>query len=207
MKDKLQKPRHKRHARTKDAILDAARKIIAEKGADGLSMRALAHRIDYSPAGLYEYFGSKEEIITAVCTTGHQRLWQYMSRVDPTLLPEEYLLQLGLAYIAFAVQNRDHFLLMFSVLQDDSREKTAVEIMAGDSSYGLLLKALHNGIEAGIFHTRPNYGLAEMGFNAWALVHGLAMLRLTHLQAYKSDFDSADRQALITFIQGITISG
>jgi AcrR family transcriptional regulator len=50
-------PRQRRHLRTKDAILDAARQIIAEEGADNLSMRGIAERIDYSAAGLYEYFG------------------------------------------------------------------------------------------------------------------------------------------------------
>ncbi|NJN55580.1 MAG: helix-turn-helix transcriptional regulator, partial [Anaerolineae bacterium] len=54
-------PRERRHLRTKDAILDAARLIIKEQGADALSIRAIAEQIDYSPAGLYEYFGSKEE--------------------------------------------------------------------------------------------------------------------------------------------------
>ena len=53
-------PRQRRHLRTKDAILDAARQIIATEGAEKLSMRAIAKRIDYSPAGLYEYFGSKD---------------------------------------------------------------------------------------------------------------------------------------------------
>ena len=51
------------YARTQQAILDAARAIIHEQGPDKLSMRAIADRIDYSPAGLYEYYGSKEEII------------------------------------------------------------------------------------------------------------------------------------------------
>jgi AcrR family transcriptional regulator len=197
------KPREKRHARTKEAILDAAREIIAEKGVNGLSMRRLARRIDYSAAGLYEYFGSKEEIITAVCQTGHQRLSQYMNRVDKTLPADEFLMQLGLAYIAFALQNPDHFLLMFSVLQDESGGMTAEETMNSDSSYGLLLRALDNGIQAGVFKTRHGYGLSEMGYNAWALVHGLAMLRLTHLQAYQTDFDNGDRQALLTFVQGL----
>jgi AcrR family transcriptional regulator len=30
-------------------------------------MRAIADRIDYSPASLYGYFGGKDEIIAAVC--------------------------------------------------------------------------------------------------------------------------------------------
>ena len=68
-------PRTKRHLRTKQAILDAARQIIAEEGPAALSMRALADRIDYSAAGLYEYFGSKEEIIAAVSDLSLIHIW------------------------------------------------------------------------------------------------------------------------------------
>ena len=107
-------PRERRHEKTRQAILDAARKIIATEGTEALSMRAIAQRIDYSPAGLYEYFDSKEEIIGAVCAQGHRRLTEYMQRADPDLPPGELLLQLGLAYVDFAVRNPDFFLLMFT---------------------------------------------------------------------------------------------
>ncbi|MCB0131629.1 MAG: helix-turn-helix transcriptional regulator, partial [Caldilineaceae bacterium] len=40
-------PRARRHQRTHDAILDAARQIINEQGTDALSMRAIAKAIDY----------------------------------------------------------------------------------------------------------------------------------------------------------------
>lgn len=51
-------PRERRAQRTRDAILEAARGIISKKGVEALSIRSIADAIDYSPAGLYEYFGS-----------------------------------------------------------------------------------------------------------------------------------------------------
>ncbi len=65
----------RRHVRTKQAILDAALEIVIQNGPAALSMRSLAERIDYSPAGLYEYFSSKEEIISAVCDEGQRMLY------------------------------------------------------------------------------------------------------------------------------------
>ena len=50
----METKRTKRHLRTKQSILDAARAIIAEEGPAALSMRALADRIDYSAAGLHD---------------------------------------------------------------------------------------------------------------------------------------------------------
>ena len=108
-------PRTKRHLRTKQAILDAARQIIAEEGPAALSMRALPDRIDYSAAGLYEYFGSKEEIIAAVSDEGHRFLFEAMSQADAALPPVDYLYEIGQAYIRFALEHPDYFLMMFTV--------------------------------------------------------------------------------------------
>ncbi|MCB0105373.1 MAG: TetR family transcriptional regulator, partial [Caldilineaceae bacterium] len=49
--DETLTPRERRALRTREAILDAARKIISKDGVDGLSMRNIADAIDYSPAG------------------------------------------------------------------------------------------------------------------------------------------------------------
>ena len=74
--------RDRRFRRNKQAIVDAALEIIREAGPAALSMRALGERSDYSAAGLYEYFGGKDEIIAAVCEQGHERLTDHMRRAD-----------------------------------------------------------------------------------------------------------------------------
>ncbi len=106
--------RTRRRTRTRQAILKAASEIVRQQGPDALSMRALAERIDYSAAGIYEYFASKEEIINAVCAEGFDRLAGYMRQSDPALPVADYLLAIGLAYIRFALENPDYFVLMFS---------------------------------------------------------------------------------------------
>jgi AcrR family transcriptional regulator len=47
-------------------ILDAALAVVAERGIDGLSMRAVAHRLGLTPMALYGYFRSKDELLDAV---------------------------------------------------------------------------------------------------------------------------------------------
>jgi AcrR family transcriptional regulator len=190
-------------------ILDAAREIIATKGIDGLSMRGLARRIDYSPAGLYEYFAGKDEIIDAVCDQGHQRLFDYLDQVDKSLAPTEYIQAVGLAYIRFALENRDHFLLMFTHMPADT-DKNAEEVEAqtgAGSGFGILLDGVRRGIEAGVFVIRPGFGVLSMAYAAWAMVHGIAMLRLTTLRSYPIDFEQGDREALAAFAHGLTKAG
>ena len=109
-------PRERRHQKTKQAILQAAQDIIAEKGADGLSLREIAQRIDYSPAGLYEYFNSKDEIIAAVCVEELEQFSTYLNRVPTGLPPAERIIQLGQAYLDFARNYPEQFVFIFTML-------------------------------------------------------------------------------------------
>jgi AcrR family transcriptional regulator len=201
-------PRTKRHLRTKQAILEAARAIIAEDGPAALSMRALADRIDYSAAGLYEYFGSKEEIIAAVCDEGQRYLYDAMSAADPGLPPVDYLYQIGLAYIRFALEHPDYFLLMFTVAPPPDiaavpEEAVKEAMQAEGSAYGILVQAIRRGIDEGAFPVRPGFGLDEMAYAAWTLVHGVAMLRTTALRYYPADLAANDHQVLENFMRGL----
>ncbi len=194
-------PRQRRHLQTKEAILDAALRIINEQGIQALSMRAIAEQIDYSPAGLYEYFGSKEEIIIAICQEGERRLRKALAAPPASLPPDEHLVAIGRAYIAFAMRNPQHYRLMFS---SPTLGGSLEELQTEASSFGILLAAIQRGIDAGVFKARPDYGQWEMAYSAWSLVHGIAMLRLTYLAALSLDFEAADEQALRTFIDGLS---
>jgi AcrR family transcriptional regulator len=197
-------PRERRHQRTHQAILDAARAIIHEQGADALSMRAIADRIDYSPAGLYEYFGGKDEIIAAVCTQGHRRLKSYLAAVDDRLPVQTYLVELGLAYIRFALNNPDYFLLIFTTTpQAPAGSDPKAELLSEDSSFPILLQAVSRGINEGAVRSRPGFAELEVAYALWGLVHGIAMLRTSHLQHQHADFDVVDRQALASLVRGL----
>ena len=202
-------PRERRHQRTEQAILIAARDIITEDGVDKLSMRAIADRIDYSPAGLYEYFGSKEEIIGAVCREGHRTLRRYMAQVDQALPPDQYMVELGMAYVDFAIHNPEYFLLIFTTMnsEPDAYKQTAslpsAEMMSEDSSFPLLLAGVERAAQAGTIHFLPGLGLLETAYAFWSIAHGAAMLRVTHLRYSHMDFDRADRLMFEAFVQGL----
>ena len=197
-------PRERRFQRTKQAILDAALEIIREEGPGALNMRALAERSDYSAAGLYEYFGGKDEIIAEVCQQGHERLASHMRQADASLPVVDYLNEIGIGYICFALENPDHFLLMFTAVPpSQDGDFSPEELLQGDSSFHILLGAIRRGIEEGVFPGRPGFGLMEMAYAAWAIVHGIAMLRVTLLRDYPMDFETADREALRNFARGL----
>lgn len=202
-------PRERRHQRTQQAIIDAARQIIRASGVDALSIRAIAEQIDYSPAGLYEYFGSKEEIVAAVCAQDFERFARRLGQVDTTLPPTEYILELGLSYIDFAMRNPDSFLLMFTTFplsqlnQQQAPDDIVASMKADDSAFAILVRGVQRCIDEGIYQMKPGFGVVEMAYALWALVHGLAMLRVTSGSLMPFDYNVVEREALQKFGTGL----
>jgi AcrR family transcriptional regulator len=56
------------------AILDAARELFVSEGFQHVSIRKIAERIEYSPAAIYSYFPSKDDIFFALAEEGFRLL-------------------------------------------------------------------------------------------------------------------------------------
>ncbi|MEZ4657621.1 MAG: TetR/AcrR family transcriptional regulator [Caldilineaceae bacterium] len=202
-------PREKRQQRTYQAILDAARQIITAKGVEALSMRGLARAIEYSPAALYEYFGSKEEIIQAVVEQGFERFTGYLDRVDKALPAAQYVTELGMAYINFAVQNPDFFLLMFTtaplagVYSDMASSTEAIAHLKAEPSFSILLRGVERAIAESVAKTGADYGAFEIAYALWTQVHGMAMLQVTNLRHMPYDFEQINRLSLHIMYVGL----
>ena len=57
------------------AILDAARDLFVAEGYQNVSIRKIADRIEYSPAAIYGYFPSKDDIFFALAEEGFHLLF------------------------------------------------------------------------------------------------------------------------------------
>ncbi|HEX5692844.1 MAG TPA: TetR/AcrR family transcriptional regulator [Roseiflexaceae bacterium] len=193
--------RQQRHADVKQAIVWAARALILEKGVEQLSLREIARRIGHSPAGLYEYFGNKEEIVAEVAAEAFAQLRLALERVPTGLPPAQRLVELGLAYVAFARQQPEQFLLIFSRLP--SQRSSLEAPLSSNSPFALVRDAVQHATDTGAIVARAGYGVEEIGYSLWALAHGLAMLQQTHLRGFQADFTSADRRALEQFVAGL----
>src|SRR5438477_1714795 len=79
-----------RHERDREAvhraILDAARDLFVRDGYQNVSIRKIAERIEYSPAAIYGYFPSKDDIFFALAEEGFRLL--YGDRAEYTALDE-----------------------------------------------------------------------------------------------------------------------
>jgi AcrR family transcriptional regulator len=69
------KERHERDREAvRRAILDAARELFVAEGFNNVSIRKIAERIEYSPAAIYGYFPSKDDIFFALAEEGFRLL-------------------------------------------------------------------------------------------------------------------------------------
>lgn len=191
--------RQQRQANTKNEILTAARALIAEKGLDKLSLREIARRVEYSPAGLYEYFDSKEDILRSLAQKGDSQLRSILEGISVDFPPVERLIQTCLAYIEFASHNPEYFAVINSL---PTRRASLDELVPQESSYFIFLLAVQDTIDAGELTPREDFGLEEISYGFWALIHGMAMLRSSHLRDYEANFETANRRALEAFIRG-----
>jgi AcrR family transcriptional regulator len=69
------KERHERDREAvRRAILDAARELFVREGYNNVSIRKIAERIEYSPAAIYSYFPSKDDIFFELAEEGFRLL-------------------------------------------------------------------------------------------------------------------------------------
>lgn len=63
-------------------ILDAAKAQLAESGAAGLSLRAVARDMGMVSSGIYRYFKSRDELLTALIIEGYNALGEAVEDAD-----------------------------------------------------------------------------------------------------------------------------
>jgi len=158
------------HGDLRQAILTAAVAALAESGPAQLSLRDLARRAGVSHAAPAHHFGDKAGLLTAIAAQGYYLLAEALTAARQRSAD---FLEVGVAYVRFAVDHRAHFEVMFrpDLYHPDNPEVAAARRRAADALYG--------GVESVTATGRgPDIPLA--GVAAWSLVHGFATLWLNH---------------------------
>jgi len=161
------------HGNLRAALLDAAQRLVEERGIDGLTLREVARRAGVSHNAPYHHFQDKAALVQALAEDGYEQLLAAeLASVDPTATIPEQIRALGHAYVRFALEDPQRFTLMNRPELRREDEVTPVQ-RAGMASEAPLLDAIAAGQDAG-FLAGGDPGL--LGLGAWATVHGLAML-------------------------------
>lgn len=156
------------HGDLRRTLLAAALDAIEESGPAAISLRDLARRSGVSHAAPAHHFGDKAGLLTVVAAQGYDLL---ATALDRAREETGSLLEIGVAYVRFALDRRAYFEVMFrpDLYNREDREVAAARERAA--------AALRAGLD-----TLPQRPAGEQGrlagLAAWSIVHGFATLWL-----------------------------
>jgi len=184
-------------------ILAAAQHIIRTQGLDRLSLRALAKAVGVTAPALYEYFGSKDEILKALFVQGTGVMLTLLDQtVSETPGGMETLLAVLNGYRAFARDEPDYFRLLFGSV-DPNLDLTEAEHAGMKTIFERFVGVIVTCIETGELQPLPPMILS---CSLWALVHGAALLETESFMSRKdkigetdAPFDAAVKLTLLSF--------
>jgi AcrR family transcriptional regulator len=73
---------NRRGARSREVVLDAAERLMAEHGYDAATVAALVDEAGVPASSIYHYFGSKEGVLLAVMERGAERFFEALPIPD-----------------------------------------------------------------------------------------------------------------------------
>src|SRR3954470_12937625 len=151
------------HGNLHEALLDAAAKLVAERGPEGFTLLDAARACGVSASAPYKHFADKAALLDALAQRGaallNERLAAAWGGGKPG--PGEAFLRIGHAYLAFAREEPGLYLSLYR-----SGCAPPEPPQPGQSPLGDALAAL--GV------TQAAAG--EIALQIWALSHGLASL-------------------------------
>ncbi len=170
--------REREKSETRDKILDAARELFVTEGYEGVSMRRVAEKIEYSPTAIYVYFADKQELFHELCQQDYARLAEVFQSSAMSSDPIERLRQIGHIYSEFGARYPNHYKFMFMTSHPPHQPEEEDYVVMGNpevDAYAFLKWAVQQAIDAGCFRT--DLRDAELiSQTLWASVHGVISL-------------------------------
>ncbi|WP_197375486.1 TetR/AcrR family transcriptional regulator [Mycolicibacterium baixiangningiae] len=162
------------HGDLRSVILAQAAVLVAERGADGVSLRELARAAGVSHAAPAHHFTDRRGLFTALAAQG----WRMLADALATARPD--FLDAAGAYVRFALEHPGHYEVMFDKsLIDDANAELGEAKAAAEAE-------LRRGV-ATLTDARSRSDPEGAALAAWSLVHGFIMLWLNDLIATEED--------------------
>jgi AcrR family transcriptional regulator len=173
---KPKRPETYHHGSLREAMLQAAERILEREGIQGLTLRAAAREAGVSHAAPKNHFGDLTGLLSELAAVGFERFVAGMQAGvrdgDP---PAQRMAAIGRGYVAFARAYPGLFLLMFRGERlDMGRPALRAAVDASRRVLSGAVGASRNE-EVDEKLTLPQ---AAAIVGAWSLVHGFAMLLL-----------------------------
>lgn len=189
---------------TSRAILDAARELFVAEGYQNVSIRKIAEKIEYSPAAIYSYFPSKDDIFLALAEEGFRMLFASSADCAMAQTATNHVDCVRAAFwhlYEFSKAHPEYYSLMFvdrsvpRISQDWDRFGFVREVRRQ------LSEVIQQAIEAGDFpkHVTPHQVFRVLS----AAVHGVAVIRLCERIHPGEDIDALAHDTLEATLTGL----
>ena len=162
------------HGNLRQALVDAALRLIEEKGPTGFTLSEAAKHAGVTPAAVYRHFEGREDLIAECARQGHEIFADLMAFAfddgKPTALAA--FEATGRAYLAFARRHPGHYMAMF---ESGTSVNATPELAAAAARSRLVLD---RAAEALSEHMPPGRRPPPSMFSAhiWAMSHGVVEL-------------------------------
>jgi AcrR family transcriptional regulator len=171
------------HGGLKDALVEAARALMAEHGAAGFTLAEAAKRVGVTTAAPYRHFADRNDLMGELARRGFGLFAERLAGAwdDGRPDPRAAFRRMGRAYLSFAVAEPGLYVAMFDSAK--SLRGLAALSVANKAFDGLCLAAA--GVLAANGDARE---VRIFALEVWALAHGTAMLALAgHFDAARGD--------------------
>ena len=166
------------HGNLKEALLEAARRFIAERGIGGFTLVEAARLVGVTPAALYRHFRGREALLEELAGRGFAELAARLARALTSRgTPLERFTRMGETYLAFAEEEPAYYAAIFETRGfptggADLDTAASDAVASRPSPFDLLVEALQATFSDGFGGVAPRFIALEV----WALAHGLATL-------------------------------
>ncbi|MBS8272212.1 TetR/AcrR family transcriptional regulator [Thalassospira tepidiphila] len=177
------------HGDVRNVLLQQAENILIDEGPAGLSLRRLARLTGVSEAAPYRHFDGKDGILAAVAIAAFERFAEQLeTAAASTENHEERIMALGAAYVQFAVENPQHFRLIFG------RERPPLDQYpelrdAADNAFDVLQRAVTSVDRKAEMTLAEAASAYNRALAAWSRAHGIAMLVIDGMIVPPADQD------------------
>ena len=173
------------HGNLREALLEGARQLVAERGPQGFTLTEAARRAGVSPSAPYRHFRDREEVLAELCRRGFALFGQRLqAAVSGGASPRNALARMGPAYLSFAREEPGYYAAMFAF--QPTQQEEDCERDSKDGPFETLA-----GTIAGVL---PKDGRDPrlVALQVWALSHGVAMLERAGMPAPESGAPTAE---------------
>ncbi|MGQ3354908.1 MAG: TetR/AcrR family transcriptional regulator [Phreatobacter sp.] len=169
------------HGNLREALLEAARRLIAERGPAGFTLSDAAKLAGVSPAAPYRHFKDREALLKEIAVQGFQALGQRLGAAARAGGPDGFL-AMGRAYLAFAREEPAYYAAMFNTGHPGG----------GPSGDDPGFNALQQAVGRALGSTDPQR-VKMAATLVFALTHGLASLSAPGSIAMPGGLDDPER--------------